>query len=583
MSWSKDKKLVLLAVTGLLVAQLPAFATSPVTKPISVSAEGANTAVQTSASTQSKGESWESLTTQAEKKASDGETSDAEKLFNQAYSLAKTFAATDQRKIKATENLAEVIENQGRYGDALKLYQTASELRKSIYGERSDRLSKSFYNIGRVQMLAGDYEKARTSLKKALDLRQFSSSEEANQQDLALVHILYNLGVLETATGNFQKAEEHLNRSQSIAQHLAKHKENAEIFSKLALLSLAEGDLPKAENQADTSLSMAEKFGKGDKVLKAEALDSVAMVQLARGNFKKASDASNQAWTLKHEALGFHHPLTADSLLTAGLIKIAERKYDAAEMKFDDAIAVFNHASDSNKPGNSRALMGRAVAHLKQKDKAAAAEDFEQALTLMNSSTGIDSRLSAKYTALYKAQQGNFNALEIIEKLKAPKAAATDKLDLFGELLTIAVDDGHSDELVAGIKYKDLLPVLGVGFVVIVLLAMALLMPDTFSRLFPWGREDHATTRNKNRAKKGSTQNSGEYPQVQTQEPTEFRAATETERRQVQVWKDQVKNIKNSGQYDRLDFRPSSQSGNSAFKQDLSTPVQPEGSNDQYW
>ena len=299
MSWSKDKNLVLLAVTGCLalqIAQSPAYGETTAKAEVPTANSKTN---QTEIETSKAPDAWESLTKSAEAKASAGDYRNAEKLFNQANVLAKTFASDDPRRIKSVENLAEAIELQGRYTDALERYQDAFNLRKTVHGESSDRLSKSYFNIGRVQRLAGDFAKARTNLKKALDLRQFSSSEEANQKDIALIRILYNLGILETATGEFSAAEEHLNRAQSIAQHLAKHKENAQIFGQLALLSIAEGDLPKAENQAETSLSMAEKFAKGDKLVRAEALDSVAMAQLARGNFRKASDASSEALSLK--------------------------------------------------------------------------------------------------------------------------------------------------------------------------------------------------------------------------------------------------------------------------------------------
>lgn len=592
MSWSKDKYLVLLAVTGSLAlqtAQSPAF--SETTAQTMTAAAASKT---TETETSKAPDTWESLTNSAVAKTSAGDHRDAEQLLNQANDLAKTFASDDSRRIRSVENLAEAIEQQGRYTDALELYQDAFRLRKTMHGESSDRLSKSYFNIGRVQRLAGDYSKARTNLKKALDLRQFSSSDEANQQDIALIRILYNLGILETETGEFKNAEEHLNRAQSIAQHLAKHKENAQIFSKLALLSIAEGDLPKAENQAETSFSMAEKFGKGDKLVKAEALDSVAMAQLARGNFKKASAACDEALGLKHDMLGFHHPVAADTLVTAGLVKIAEKKYDAAEMKFDDAIAVYNHANDRSQLSYSHALIGRSIAHLKQKDKTAASEDLEKAFTIMKSVTGIDSHLSAKYAELFNEQQGNnLNVLKFIEKLRTPNAVADEKFDLFGELMQSALDDGHSDELISGIRYKDLMPVLGIGFVVIVLIAMAVLMPGVFSRLFPWGKEeDHATMRNKNRGKQDSTNSNFSSPE---QKKNQLRSATDVERKQAQVWKGRIKTmekdipkspVKSSGAYDRIDFKPSSQEVTTpeiSFKQNLSTPVQPEGSTEKYW
>ena len=541
---------------------------------------------------------WKALTAQAEERKSSGDISGAEKLFHRTYDLSKNFADDDLRKTIAAENLAAVFEREGRYTSAQAMYREAFELRKATHGESGSRMSKSHYHIGRVQMLAGEYEKARTNLKKALDLRQFSSSEESNQQDLPLILILYNLGVLETETGNFAKAEEYLHRAQSIAQHLAKHKENARIFTQLALLSLAEGDFQKAENEAHTSLSLTEKFAGSDTVLKAQALDSVAMVKLARGKLNEASELSNESWNLKRRELGLQHPLTANSLLTAGLVKLAEKKYEAAEKTFNDAIDVYSSSISQSHLSYSRALMGRAFANLKQKDNAASKHDMEEAKRLM---TGTSSQLSSKYNQLYIEHLGpNFNLFEMLkEKVKTPNAVAEGKFDSFGQLLEIAVDDGDSDEMFAGVKYKDVFAVLGVTFIVILMLAMAVLIPGAFSRLFPWGRkaddDDHAAMRNKNR----KTQASGQYPvvnqqQKQQQPESTLRGSTDMERRQVQLWKGHIKTmeqdlpkpVKESGAYERIDFKPSSQQGSSTpvvRPHDLSTPVQPEGSNEQYW
>ncbi len=648
MSWYMDPKLVSLLVTGMLVSQTqsPASAESenheltenkqqqlvkrhPVSEEVKWEAMRAIArksalrtaalraggdvpiiaeAIHTSAAPQTRATAttppehqseWETLNAKAKEFERVGDKKNAEKYFHQTYELAKTFSPEDLRRTKSVENLADILEQQGRYTNAQGLFQEAFELRKEAYGESSALLSKSYYNIGRVQMLAGEYGKARENLKKALDLRQFSSSEEANKQDLPLVRILSNLGALETETGNFEKAEEHLHRAQTIAQNIARHDENARIYSQLSLLSLAEKDYPKAENQAYSSVSMADKFAKGNLLLRAQALDSVAMVKLARGNYFEATEACNESWGLKRKELGQQHPLTANSLLTLGLIKIAEKKYSEAQKSFDDAIAAYNHSLNQSHLSYSRALMGRAFVHLKLKNKSASSKDIEQAMQSMSSTQSVGSELPARYKELYIEHVGpNFNLIEVVkEKMKSPGAVAAKQFDIFGQLLSIAVDDGDSDEAFFGAKYKDVFAVLGITFVVIVMLAMAVLIPGAFTRLFPWGKneDDFASGRNKSRKQQNTSQNLPALNQPQPQQTRNtMRQATPTERRQVQVWKGRLNTMEhavpgskkkaNTGSKERLNFKPSdTYSGPIQLPSDISTPVQAEGSSDPFW
>lgn len=607
MSWSKDQKLIPLVVTGLIALQTtqsPALAQTTEqpakteSKAITAQAPDKNAASSLkdeAGESASSAEIWQTLVANGEELKSNGDLSGARKQLKQAYQLAKSFESDDVRIPRSAEMLAELLEYKAQYGNAQLLYQEAFELREAKFGEGSPQLSESYYNIGRVQLLAGQYSKARKNLRKALDLKEFSASDETNQQDISLMYILLNLGVLETETGDFEKAEDYLKRSQTIAQHLALHKDNAKIFSQLALISMAEGDFQRAEHQAETSLSMAEKFAKGDTMLECQALDSVAAAQLTRRNFKEAALNCNRSLELKSTELGPLHPLTANSLLTAGLIKIAEKKYNAAIKDFDDAIAIYDNSIGRNHLNYSHALFGRAIAHLKQKNRPASEQDMEQALSLMASS--VDSRLVAKYRKAYSAQLGpNFNIIQMFKDSKqSPNTVATTEFDTFGQLLEIAVTDKKSDELIAGIRNKDLLMIGSGGFILIIIIAIAVLIPGVFSRLFPWGRDadDHATMRNKNRNKFGAGKD--QVPNQSQRPQTTLRTATETERKQARVWKGRLKTMekelptssaKSSGAYDRIDFKPTPSDGTSSafsLSQDLSTPVQSEGSNDPYW
>jgi tetratricopeptide (TPR) repeat protein len=562
-TWSFDRtKLVSLVVTLATTAHLspaPAFA------------QNASASTETIATAETP--TWENLTQQAEQFETAGELKQAEKFFNQALQLSKSFNTDDVRRIKAIENLGHVLETEGRYTTAEALYQQALELRQSEYGDGSHRLSRSHFNIGRVQLLAGDYAHARENLTRALNLRQFSGSEEKNQQDMPLVFILFNLGVLETETGNFEKAEQYLKRCQSISQNLAKHKESARILSQLAILSLAESDFPKAENQAYTAVNLADRFGKDDLLVKAQALNTVALVQIARGNLQEASNASNESWAIKRKLLGLQHPLTADSLLTAGLINLAKKKYEAAEKSFDEALGVYNQTLNQHHLSYSRALIGRSFSHLKQRNSKPAKRDLTRGVELLAASTGAGRHLPAKYKDLFIEKLGpNYSVVDLmVERVKNSNQSATGDFDTFGQLLSISLADEEQPDTFYNMSYRDIFTALGVMFVALILLAMAVLIPGAFSMLFPWGREErgpNARRRNRPESQQGQT------VQPEKKQNAPMRKTTESERRQLQLWKGRLATLeterpksesvgKASGNYERIDFKPLGNSSNS--------------------
>ncbi len=556
MSIRSNSSKVLLALTCLLstqIAQMPAFA-----QPSSITPE-----------------SFESLTGKGENLRSTGDLKQAGKALNLAYQQARNFAADDVRRMKATENLARVLEIEGRYATAESLFREALDLRQDAYGE-SSRTSKSYYNIGRVQLLAGNYPAARKNLEKALELRESASVSE----DMPLGYIHYSLGVLESETGNFDKAVEHLNHSQAIAQHNARHKESARILSELATVSLAQGDFPKARNQATTAFGLAEQYAKDDVVVRSQALDAVAKVQLVSGEPKQAIIACSEAWRLRRTVLGADHPITADSLLTSGLIKMADGQYEDAQHDFDQALGVFNQTRNQQHLCFARAMMGRSFAHLRQRDRSASEKDFAHAINLYKGSGA--SHVHGYYRDLFVKNLGaHYNLLELaMEKVKSPSLIGG-KLDSFGQMLTASLSAKQPEDMFYFFSFKDVFSVLGVTFILLVLLAMAVMIPNSLACFFSTGNNGSdydepeisgPTTRRRRQSTDSASRPTQSTP-TRDEKPTPSRSKVEADKMQVQVWRNRLSTMElenpdlrqpasdsqfaaSSGNYERFDFNP---------------------------
>ncbi|MBX9667710.1 MAG: tetratricopeptide repeat protein [Candidatus Obscuribacterales bacterium] len=518
----------------------------------------------------------------AESLESQGELKAAERAFNDVYQTAKNFPEDDVRRMKATESLAHAQEMEGRYTSSISLYQEALALRQKAYGDNSPRLGKSYFSMGRVRLEAGDYDNARTDLTKALKFRE--SSPDSETMPLGYIH--YYLGRLDAETGNYEKATEHLTQCQTIAQQNAKHRETVKAMSELAIVALAQHDLTKAENQSYTALNLAEKFAGDDPVVAAQALDTVAKVKLSMGDTKEAMNASSEAWSLKRKALGAEHPLTAESLLTTGLIKIADKDYAGAEKSFDDALGVFNHTLNRQNMSFARAYMGRSFAHLQQGRKTASEKDFKEAIDLYSGAHNTGKHVHAKYRDLFIKRMGAASSfIDIVrERAKAPHSTGSSKFDTFGHILMYALGDTEKEDMFDFVSYKDVFVVLGIVFVVLIMLAMAIMIPGAMAFIFPWGRQDtniDIEYQNQKDAQKGEASISGTHRAPPT------RPTADMERRQVQVWKDRLSTMErdipnagqssqsnqgDSGEFGRMNFDPNAKGSNSQMSANQHKP-----------
>src|SRR6266700_2142002 len=116
--------------------------------------------------------------------------------------LAETFPQKDARLPRTIVDLAQVYRAEGKYSDALLLYERAMQTYSNLYGPESPELAETLYGEAELKTL-NDYSHAEPLLLKSLELRQkllaADSGEVGQSKD--------DLGELYAATGAFDKAE----------------------------------------------------------------------------------------------------------------------------------------------------------------------------------------------------------------------------------------------------------------------------------------------------------------------------------------------------------------------------------------
>ncbi len=424
---------------------------------------------------------WTMLTDAGIALKQSGNLKDAEVKLQSAYRMSKTFSDQDVRKATAADNLAEILEAEGRLTSAEHHYREALEVRDRVYGKGTPLTARAQFNLGRVKASGGDYIKAKPFLTQALKHRETS----AGKLDQPLAEILFTLGKMESHSGRSKQAENYLTRSLKIHEALGRHQRTAESWSQLALVNLAQGRLLQADNHATTALIYTNRNISGDKIAEAAALDTVARVKLALKQVTQAQDISGQAARLRREATGSVSDSSADSLLTGGMVKLKQGKLADAEKCFTQAIQIYSTTRASSDKNVQDAYFGRAFARLKQGNLVIARTDFDQAMALLELKVDKNDPIVTAYTNLYAYHIGDDKDFVDAMKQKADLnlTGEVGELDPFGALLSSALPEV---KLKTTMQKKDadlLLKALGIIFVTICVIVFVILSPNTFSAL----------------------------------------------------------------------------------------------------
>src|SRR5262245_26519926 len=86
-------------------------------------------------------DSWKSTEEAAAKASSVSQFGEAERLLAQNLKLVQTLPAKDARRPRTMFDLAEIYRAEGKYNEALPLYESASQIYNGLYGPESTEIA----------------------------------------------------------------------------------------------------------------------------------------------------------------------------------------------------------------------------------------------------------------------------------------------------------------------------------------------------------------------------------------------------------------------------------------------------------
>jgi serine/threonine protein kinase/tetratricopeptide (TPR) repeat protein len=265
--------------------------------------------------------------------------------FDQAEQLSRAAIAIDKESLepghpasaKAMTELGMVLEDQGKYNDAIPVLQQAVDLESAPGGVKTN-LSASLTELANCHYYLGHYDVAQS----------------LNQRVLALDRTLYGEG----------------------------HPEVANDLINLGAIQLDEGHYAEAEALDRQALDIIQSFYGKDNGETASAMTLLGRALVTDGKYSDAAGILQQALAIEQHVYGPVHPRIASTLNELGKVAEKQGRFADAKQDFRRMIAIYDRVYHGKHYYIGIALTNLASVYMQQKQYGEAARLIRQALQM---------------------------------------------------------------------------------------------------------------------------------------------------------------------------------------------------------
>jgi tetratricopeptide (TPR) repeat protein len=199
--------------------------------------------------------------------------------------------ATGTVKAAALHHLGMIHQDQGRYEEAVKLYEESLKLAKEL-GNKSG-IAITLHQLGMIHQDQGRYEEAVKLYEESLKL----AKELGNKSGIAIT--LHQLGNVHYAQGRYEEAVKLYEESLKLAKELGNKSGIAITLHQLGNVPYAQGRYEEAVKLYEESLKLEKELGNKSGI--AITLGQLGRIFQAQGNCKEALRNYLIAFTIFHE------------------------------------------------------------------------------------------------------------------------------------------------------------------------------------------------------------------------------------------------------------------------------------------
>jgi CHAT domain-containing protein/tetratricopeptide (TPR) repeat protein len=326
------------------------------------------------------------------------------------------------------------LKKQGRYEEALPLYQRAIQIAANEFGPDELLAVKFEGNLGELYRAMGEFEKSRKISVRKLGIFEKAFGPTAPE----LLGVLNSLGGLHQNLGEYSQAQEMFERAVAICEKsFAKdNPDSALYYNNLALVLQERGNYAEALALNLKAADLREKaYGKDHPEL-GPTINNLGLIYNILGDLPRARASFERALQIAELAYGKDHLEVAKILLNLAHVVASQGFYNDAVMFAERSLRIAEFNLGDEHPLTARCLEGLAIMLLNQRDVDRALPLMQKVLLIQEQIGGQEFvPLAATLINLAQALQSNDDcaaaepllkrALDILQKVHGPKHTRT--------------------------------------------------------------------------------------------------------------------------------------------------------------
>ena len=359
------------------------------------------------------------LLQQALQLSDQGKYNDAIPLYEKALAIFENNIGSENPIVaKLVYILATLHYSQGRYDKAEPLFQRFLTIGEKTLGENHPSVADSLNKLARFYLFQGRYDEAEPLFQRALAINEKAYGD--NHPHVG--NSLNNLAGLYLFQGRYDEAEPLFQRALAINEKAYgdNHPSVADNLNNLAAFYLSQGRYDQAEPLLQRSLDINEKALGENHPHVANNLNALALLYGSQGRYDEAESLFKRALAIDEKAYGDNHPIVASDLNNLALLYGSQGRYDEAESLYKRALAIDEKALGENHPDIASDLHSLAGFYLSQGRYDQAEPLYQRSLAIFEKALGENHPNIAKslnnLAYLYQAQGNTTQAINFLSR-----------------------------------------------------------------------------------------------------------------------------------------------------------------------
>ncbi len=280
------------------------------------------------------------------------------------------------------------LQGAGRAVEAVDGLRAAVQIRRALNGSEHSSVAESLCNLGFTLRDAGQYEDSEVALTECLEIRRVILDPDHP----AVGRTLNNLALVVDVRGDLGRADSLYREALGIQQRALgeTHPSIAATFNNLAVLAYRRGDLEQAAQAFTDVLGQWRSLVGDEHPNTITTLSNLGMTLNVAGELNRAEPVLREALELRRRVLGDDHPQVGDSRYNLAGLLIKQGRWREAEAETRLAIQVLDAAYPEGHPNVTGPLVGMGRVLRPQGKCAQAIGSLERALALRVEQNGND-------------------------------------------------------------------------------------------------------------------------------------------------------------------------------------------------